>query len=103
MSLPGADPALNQSIFFMFHISKAPHKPRSTLSLFLWEVTGQAFMESKVCFWLFVCLYTPGGRGKPSWQAEMGKEICEQQAWPATSAGRETTLTHLLGSPVSVA
>lgn len=59
-------------------------------------------MESKVCFRLFVCLYKPEERGKPSCQAEMGKEICEQQARPAMSAGGETTLTHL-GSPVSVA
>lgn len=33
----------------------------------------------------------------------MGKEICERQARPSTAAGGETALTHLLGSPVSVA
>lgn len=33
----------------------------------------------------------------------MGKEICEWQARPSTAAGGETALTHLLGSPVSVA
>ena len=48
-------------------------------------------------------MFAPEERGKLSCQAEMGKEICERQAPPATSAGGETTLTHLLGSPVSIA
>lgn len=60
-------------------------------------------MESKVCFRLFVCLYKLEERGEPSCRAEMGKEICERQARPSTAAGGETALTHLLGSPVSVA
>ena len=93
----------NQSVFLTFHISKAPYEPRSTLSLFIWEVVGQAFMESKVWLGLFVCLYEPEKRVKPSWPAEIGKVTCEWQTWLATSAGGETTLTHLLGSPVSVA